>query len=127
LVTVRTLPLPYAWLARFGLTTDGSADFADSDGDGLNNWQEWRVGTDPVNESSALRVVSVSAANPGMTVRWQSVSGRLYFLERSTNLALHPPFASLASNIVAEADMSIYTDTNAIGKGPFFYRVGTSD
>jgi len=45
------------------------------------NSQEWRAGTDPVNSLSVLRLLGVSAGNPGMLVRWQSVSGRVYFLE----------------------------------------------
>ena len=114
--------ISYAWLQQYGLPTDGSADFADSDGDGLNNWQEWVCGTDPTNPQSVLRLLSPSITSTNTTVTWQSVAGVNYFLERSTNLA--SPFMHLASFIMGQAGTTSYADTNAAGAGPLFYRVG---
>jgi hypothetical protein len=50
------------------------------------------------------------------------VAGVSYFLERSANLAA--PFTPLATNILGQAGTTTFTDTNAAGPGPFFYRVG---
>jgi hypothetical protein len=116
--------ISYAWLQRYGLPTDGSADFADPDGDGLNNWQEWRAGTDPTNALSVLKVLSLINAGSGITVRWQSVGGVTYYLQRGTNLAVQPAFPWVRSNILGVTGVTSYNDTGAAGPGPFFYRVG---
>jgi hypothetical protein len=110
------------WLQQYGLPTDGSADYADPDHDGMNNWQEWICGTCPTNAQSVLRLVSATPAGTNITVTWQSVAGVNYFLERSTNLA--SPFMHLASFIMGQAGTTSYADTNAAGAGPLFYRVG---
>jgi hypothetical protein len=116
--------LSYAWAQQYGLATDGSADFADADSDGLSNWQEWLAGTIPTNAASALRLLSPVHSGTGTVVSWQSVAGRTYFVERSTNLAAQPAFVTMQSNIAGLSGVTSYTDTNAIGAGPFFYRVG---
>ena len=84
--------LSYAWAQQYGLPTDGSADYSDSDGDLLSNWQEWIAGTVPTDALSALRLLNPAKAVSGVTVSWQSVSNRTYFLERATNLGAPPPF-----------------------------------
>jgi len=119
--------ISYAWLQRYGLPTDGSADFTDTDGDGINNWQEWRCGTSPTDANSALRLVSALPAGTNVTVTWQSVAGVNYFLERSTNLSPSPLFTPLATDIPGQPGTTGYTDTNVAGAGPFFYRVGVGN
>ena len=52
------------------------------------------------------------------------VSGRRYFLERATNLAVQSAFVTLATNLTGQAGTTTYIDQQAIGSGPFFYRVG---
>jgi hypothetical protein len=116
--------ISYAWLQQFGLPTDGSADFIDTDGDGMNNWQEWRCGTDPTNPLSVLKMLSPSNSLPGVTVSWASVSGVDYYLQRSTNLSAQPAFLTIQSNILGQTGTTTFTDTNAPGPGPLFYRVG---
>jgi hypothetical protein len=116
--------LSYAWAQQYGLPTDGSADSSDFDGDLLNNWQEWIAGTIPNDASSALRLLAPTTGVSGTIVSWQSVTNRIYFLERATNLGAAPPFSLLTSNLVGQAGTTSFTDTNAVGPGPFIYRVG---
>ena len=112
----------YNWLQAYNLSTSASSVYADSDGDGMNNWQEWVCGTDPTNRLSVLRLFSPSITSTNATVTWQSVAGVNYLLERSANLA--SPFTFVATNIIGQAGTTSYADTNATGAGPFFYRVG---
>ena len=90
----------------------------------MDNWQEWRCGTDPADPGSRLKVMGGdSRLEPsGFMVRWSSVTGKTYTVEQSTNLVT-TPFAFLASNIVGQAGDTTYTDETAVGYGPYLYRV----
>ncbi|MEY4917300.1 MAG: hypothetical protein RL616_1213, partial [Verrucomicrobiota bacterium] len=115
-----------AWLDQFGLPGDGSADFADGDGDGLNNWQEWRAGTNPTNALSVLKIVAPVSTDisGGITVTWQSVAGMTYFIDRSTDLSATPAFINIQGGIIGQEGTTSWLDTNATGGSSFFYRVG---
>ena len=119
--------ISYAYLQQYGLPTDGSADNLDTDGDGFKNWQEWRANTNPTNASSALKMLSVTNANPaGLWISWQT-SDRTYFVQRSTNLAAQAAFLTIASNIVVSGPgpgMIWFADPTATNAVPYYYRVG---
>ena len=116
--------ISYAWLQHYSLPTDASADFLDTDADGLDNWKEWRCLTDPRNAASILKLLAPTGGASGVTVSWQSVTNRSYWLERAASLAPPPTFSSVASNLPGQLGTMTFTDTNALGPGPFFYRVG---
>jgi hypothetical protein len=115
--------ISYGWLQNHGLPSDGSADYADTDNDGMNNWQEWVTNTDPTNSLAYLHMLAPDGTNnaAGVTVHWQS-AGIRYFLQRSTNLA--GPFATFATNLYAGVSIATYRDATATNTGPYFYRVG---
>ena len=69
-------------------------------------------------------LVALNVIGSKLFVRWESVAGRTYFLERSATAS--SGFTPLAPGIPGQPCTTSYTDTNAIGTGPWFYRVGVS-
>ncbi len=114
----------HAWLGQNGLPSDGSADYADSDGDGMNNYEEWRAGTNPTNAASVLRMISASPGPRGVSISWQSVLGVGYYVERSTNLNVQVIFSAIATNIAGQSGSTTHMDTNAPFGSQLYYRVG---
>ncbi|HXI71608.1 MAG TPA: choice-of-anchor Q domain-containing protein [Verrucomicrobiae bacterium] len=118
--------LAYAWAQQYGLPTDGSADDADSDGDGMKNWSESHARTNPTNAVAVLKMLPplIDTNLVGVTVSWQSVAGVSYFIQRGTNLASPPAFSTILDNISGQAGMTTWQDETATGDGSLFYRVG---
>ena len=81
-------------------------------------------GTDPTSSASVLKMLAPARNASGVTVSWESVNTRTYYLERSSNLAAQSAFLTLQSNIVGQVSTTRFADTNATGAGPVFYRVG---
>jgi hypothetical protein len=109
------------------LPIDGSADFADPDQDGMNNWQQWRCGTNPTNAASAHRLVSALPTGTNVSVVWQSVAGVNYFLERSANLAAPVVFTPVTANVPGQSGTTTFIDTNMVLPASLFYRVGVGN
>jgi hypothetical protein len=98
---------------------------SDWDGDGFSDYREWGAGTDPTNASSYLYIMSTNyMVGTGIVLEWPSSAGKTYCVERSTNLVTGFGSAALATNIAAVAPMNTYTDTTAVGMGPYLYRIG---
>jgi hypothetical protein len=112
------------WLQSYGFPIDGSADFTDPDHDGMNTWQEWRCGTVPTNSLSMLKVTSFIRNASGVTLTWQSVTNRNYFIQRSSNLTSPSGFKLIQGEIIGQPGSTSFTDTNGAMPGAFYYRVG---
>jgi hypothetical protein len=70
---------PDEWENAYGFgASDPSDGAADSDGDGVLNWQEFVAGTDPRDALSFLRVERLTAAPTGYLLEFMAVSNRTY-------------------------------------------------
>jgi hypothetical protein len=124
--------MPDWWEWDYAGTTTGMLAGADADGDAFGNRDEYRAGTVPDDPASLLGISAmgrdVTGGVTGLVVRWHSVAGRRYRLERGTNLLAVPPCpVNVSSNILAVPPMNTQTDTTAVGRGPWFYRVGLEE
>jgi hypothetical protein len=125
--TFQSLDPFHAWLGSYGLPSDGSADYLDSDGDGMNNWQEYLAGTNPTNANSVFKITNDQLI-PGQqfVLRWLSVSNRIYDVMRGTNLtAGTAAFVALpgATNLSGTPPENAWTDSVSGASTPTFYRV----
>ncbi|MBB5351575.1 endonuclease/exonuclease/phosphatase family metal-dependent hydrolase [Haloferula luteola] len=130
---------PQSWLELHQLGPDfESSDLLDSDGDGQLNWQEYQANTDPLDPQSHFSILSVQAAQGGVSVTCSTRPGRAYTIEFSDDqLTEWTPFlqSSLATFVETSAvsathtfvdDFSGTTSGAAPISGRRFYRVGVA-
>ena len=116
--------LPVDWeLSYFGHT--GVDPLADPDGDGMDNFAEFRAGTDPNDGLSALRFTEIRPVTNGVRLKWMSADNKSYALQRSSSLA--SGFVDVATAIQGTAPTNTYVDLISTGSGPFFYRLRIDD
>jgi len=113
--------LPDWWEQKYFGRPTGADPNADPDHDGANNLVEWISGTDPLDPTSRLRV-SIPAPSAGYLVRWPSVAGKSYRLERATNLVTG--FDGIVrTNIAATPPFNLESDAATVSGGTRYYRV----
>jgi hypothetical protein len=111
--------LPIDWeLYYFGRT--GLDANSDPDGDGLSLMYEYLAGLDPTVPVS-FQFTGIQPTQQGTTLEWFSISNRVYALQRTSSLSTG--FADIITNIVGTPPSNSFTDTNAQGFGPYFYRL----
>jgi hypothetical protein len=124
-VGLATNGTPISWLQSYGFTTNfDAAELIDSDGDGVQAWQEYIAGTDPTDAASVFRISRLDAtSNP--LIEWYATpnSGvttgcRIY---RCTDL-MAPAWQLVASNLTRSGTgTNLWTDPNVFPQA--FYRV----
>ena len=114
-----------AWELQYFHDPTNALPDDDPDKDGMLNWQEYGSGTHPSNDTSVFKMVlpsgSDAVSETGFVIRWSSETGRVYTLDRSTNL-VSGAFPALACDLFATPPVNVHTDT-AAGAEACFYRI----
>lgn len=93
----------------------------DTDGDRMNDWQEYVAGTNPLDASSFLAVQSSHSDTGLLLLAWPSATGRMYALQRAATPDV--PYTDVVSNIAATPSLNIITTQPAQASGVFRIRV----
>lgn len=117
-----TNDVPEWWLAANGWTSNfNSAALTDSDNDGLPNWAEYFSSTSPTNKASVLKMEQPALAPTGVLLRWDSVAGKTYRIERGT---IPGQFTeTVLTGIAATPPINEVTIPFPADGNPRFYRV----
>ena len=118
--------IPDSWRLRYFGTIYNqlSVSNADADGTGMNNWQKYQAGLNPVDATSVLNegVDQPMAQSPqDFVLYWPSVSGKTYVIERSPTL-FPAQWTAISTNIGDGTYMEIH-DSSGGSKG--YYEVTT--
>jgi type VI secretion system secreted protein Hcp len=117
--------MPDAWEEHYGLPADRNNADEDRDGDGLTDYQEFRLGLNPVSDSSRFAASAASVQNDpsSIDIAWDSVPGVAYVIEWSPDLG--QKFAPLGGSRVADSSSTTVRITKSGPTG--FFRVRPAD
>lgn len=107
--------IPDRWQVRyFGVDNTNGVWDADPYGTGQNNRYKYVADLNPTNRTSVFAIIGVSNPPASRVVWFLSSTGRVYSLQRSTNV-LNGMWADVPgqSNVWGGTDMMSLTDTNA--------------
>jgi hypothetical protein len=125
-----SMAIPFEWMQQYygNNISAWPAVTADTDGDGMNTWQEFLAGTNPTNSASVLRMqISKTTQMPqgqqfsqspqGMYVSWNTQPGFTYQVQVTTNFTA---WSNLGSpRFAAGTSDSIFVGGGSAG----YYRV----
>ena len=88
-----------AWIWELlpdGATIPQHAGTADYDGDSANNLSEWLARTNPADPTSILRLITTGLSGSNLNFHFNSVLGRNYTLEYTTDFVTWIPAGTFA-------------------------------
>lgn len=105
-------------------TLGTSPTTTDTDGDGINDYNEFLSGTDANDSASFLKMVQVLPAGGGdAIVFWASISGKTYQVQYNTGDLTNPNFEDIGSPVSATGTTSQIIHSGGLGAGGGQYRV----
>ena len=115
--------IPDSWMQLYfghptGQAGDHSLAVDDPDGDGFSNLQEYITGTDPTNNASAFRIISVAREGSNIRVTWNTGGGKTNVLQAVAGLVnsgYTTNFLDLSGLIIIPGSGD--TTTNAVDAG----------
>ena len=94
----------------------------DHDGDGFTDASEFAAGTDPTDGASLLRIsMPIDVKNETVVLRWDSVPGRRYRVERSNGDPGN--WTVSVRGLLADSTTLTHTDLRIDNSRPVFYRL----
>jgi len=113
---------PHWWLASHGYTNDFENAEVVIGTNGVPLWQSYVAGLDPNDPNSQFRLtLNRGADGTSCVLNWNSVTGRVYTVWSSTNLA--QAFAPLTGAIDLPGTIQSFTNVVGAGSPPVFYRM----
>lgn len=93
----------------------------DSDGDSMNNYAEYRAGTDPNDQTSRLQLVISRRAGGAAELMWNSVARRTYSMLTASDSS--GTFELEMAGITATPPFNSYTNITLTNVWSRFYRL----
>jgi hypothetical protein len=113
---------PLWWLDQMGAdpTEEGAEALAAGN---YRYWEHHIAGTDPNDSEHFFAMVHQpqTASGDSITIRWRSVEGRLYDVDRFHDLTTDPE--RIATGIPGQADYTTFTDQDTVVPGLYIYRI----
>jgi hypothetical protein len=120
--------IPNGWKQQYGFNPfDPTVAAADPDGDGMSNLQEFLAGTNPLDATSAFRILSLVANPSGDIVTWSAASNKVYQLQLNLDL-VHGTWDDVSASVTDDVGQATLSETNAAAPSLTnrFYRVRLS-